>query len=267
MAGPLRLHILASGSAGNAALVEDAATGRGLLIDCGISKRAFFAGCFEAGFDVARLEGLLVTHEHTDHTKGLGVVARGLARLGVEVPLFANPRVVSASYEVRDAGKTAELRAFSCGDALSIAGMAVHPFSTSHDAVFSCGFRIEAAGDVLGFMTDTGTVTGEAHEALLGVRILGLESNHDPEMLRTGPYPASVKVRVASDRGHLSNGQATVELESLLTPALEQVAALHVSRHNNTYRAPLEAFQTVLSRAGHVAQVHVGYQERVESLV
>lgn len=266
MAGRLRLHVLASGSAGNAALVEDAVSGRGLLIDCGISKRAFLAGCSEVGFDVAGLEGILVTHEHTDHTKGLGVAVRGLAHRGVEVSLFANPRVVSASCEVRDAGKTAEVRPFSCGDALSIAGMTVHPFSTSHDAAFSCGFRIEAADDVLGFMTDTGTVTGEAHEALLGARILGLESNHDPDMLRGGPYPASVKARVASDRGHLSNVQAAAELESLLTPALEQVVALHVSRRNNTCREPLALFQTVLSRAGHTAEAHVGYQERVVSL-
>ena len=85
----LAVHVLASGSRGNAAVVEDAATGAGVLVDCGICKRDFFARCEEAGFDPARLAAVLVTHEHTDHTKGLGVVMRGLAKLGVEPTVYA----------------------------------------------------------------------------------------------------------------------------------------------------------------------------------
>ena len=83
--------------------------------------------------------------------------------------------------------------------------MQVHAFRTSHDAASSCGFRVEADGDAVGFMTDTGIVTGEADEALRDVRILALESNHDVQMLKDGPYPYPVKRRVGSDTGHLSN--------------------------------------------------------------
>ena len=133
-----------------------------------------------------------------------------------------------------------DLRAFSSGDALSLAGMQVHAFRTSHDAASSCGFRVEADGDAVGFMTDTGIVTGEADEALRDVRILALESNHDVQMLKDGPYPYPVKRRVGSDTGHLSNVQAADELEALLSDALEQVVAMHISQNNNTYRLPGE---------------------------
>lgn len=263
--GRLALHVLASGSRGNCALVENAATGEGVLIDCGISKKAFLAGCEAAGFDVRRLRAILVTHEHSDHVKGLGVVLRGLAKLGVEPTLYVDEAVRRASAPVQEVQDACALEALT-GEALSLAGMEVVPFSTSHDAASSCGFRFECAGDALGFMTDTGTVTGEAHEALRGVRILGLEANHDPDLLRNGPYPAAVKRRIASDAGHLSNEQAACELAALLDDRLEQVVALHVSQNNNDYRLPAAALSRVLGEAGHPARVSVGYQARPVSV-
>ena len=158
----LALHVLASGSRGNAAVVEDTATGKGVLVDCGICKRDFFARCDEAGFDPANLEAVLITHDHTDHTKGLGVVLRGLAKLGIEPAVFADDAVRAASKEIIVLEGASDLRAFSSGDALSLAGMQVHAFRTSHDAASSCGFRVEADGDAVGFMTDTGIVTPAA---------------------------------------------------------------------------------------------------------
>lgn len=262
----LALHVLASGSRGNAAVIEDAVTGKGVLVDCGICKRDFFARCDEAGFDPANLEAVLVTHDHTDHTKGLGVVLRGLAKLGIEPPVFADDAVRAASKEIGALEGACDLRAFSAGDALSLAGMQVHAFRTSHDAAASCGFRLEGGGDAVGFMTDTGIVTGEADEALRGVRILALESNHDVQMLKDGPYPYPVKRRVGSDFGHLSNAQAADELEGLLSDALEQVVAMHISQNNNTYRLPDEALRAVVEQAGHLAVVQVAYQAMLVSV-
>ena len=261
----LALHVLASGSRGNAAVVEDTATGKGVLVDCGICKRDFFARCDEAGFDPANLEAVLITHDHTDHTKGLGVVLRGLAKLGIEPAVFADDAVRAASKEIIVLEGACDLRAVSSGDALSLAGMQVHAFRTSHDAASSCGFRVEADGDAVGFMTDTGIVTGEADEALRDVRILALESNHDVQMLKDGPYPYPVKRRVGSDTGHLSNVQAADELEVLLSDALEQVVAMHISQNNNTYRLPGEALTAVVRRAGHPATVQVAYQTMLVS--
>ena len=130
----LALHVLASGSSGNAAVIENTATGAGVLIDCGICKRDFLARCDEAGFDPGRIQAMFVTHEHGDHVKGLGVVLRGLAKLGIEPAVFADDAVRAASKEIIVLEGACDLRAFSSGDALSLAGMQVHAFRTSHDA-------------------------------------------------------------------------------------------------------------------------------------
>lgn len=148
----LKLHVLASGSHGNASVVEDAETGRALLIDCGISKKAFLQRCSEAGFDPLRIEGVLITHEHTDHTKGLGVVLRGLAKMGAHPQVFADPSVVRASRDIADAlaSLDAQARPFDDSSELTLAGIDVFPFLTSHDAVASYGFRFETSSGEVG---------------------------------------------------------------------------------------------------------------------
>lgn len=263
----LQLNVLASGSRGNASVVVDERTGAGVLVDCGICKRDFLTRSAEAGFDPACLAAILITHDHTDHTKGLGVVLRGLAKQGMYPTVFVDDAVRAASKEVSDLEGECDLQSLAAGQSLSLAGMQVHVFRTSHDAAASCGFRFESSeGDVVGFVTDTGIVTGEAHEALSGVRVLALESNHDVRMLQDGPYPYPVKRRVASDVGHLSNDQAAEELEALLCPQLEQVVAMHISQNNNTYRLPEEALRCVIERAGHTAHVQVAYQTMLVSV-
>ena len=197
----LKLHILASGSRGNAAVVENAATGRGVLIDCGICKRDFFARCDEAGFDPAKLDAVLITHEHGDHTKGIGVTMRGLAKLGRRPAIYAAPATLRASKPLQEIEETCEIHPLAPEALVSAAGMSIFPFATSHDAAASFGFRFEADGDAAGFMTDSGIVTDAAHAHLQDVRLLALESNHDPRMLSEGPYPYVVKRRIASDEG------------------------------------------------------------------
>ena len=181
----LKLHVLASGSKGNAAIVENAATGAGILIDCGICKRDFLERCDEAGFDPARIDAVLITHEHGDHTKGLGVVLRGLAKLGCAPTVYVNQACIEASSVLQKvAGDCAILPLAPGQRAIEAAGLRAFPFATSHDAAASFGFRVEAPdGDALGYITDSGIVTNAAHEALRDVRILALESNHDERML------------------------------------------------------------------------------------
>lgn len=235
----LKLHVLASGSKGNAAIVENAATGAGVLIDCGICKRDFLERCDEAGFDPARLEAVFITHEHGDHTKGLGVVLRGLAKLGCAPMVYVNRACVdnnSTLQKIASDFETATLGAacapsrsenasenrngaFACDErAVRAAGLCVLPFATSHDAAASFGFRVESPdGDALGYITDSGIVTSAAHAALRDVRILALESNHNEAMLKNSDYPYIIKKRIASELGHLSNPQATDELATLIT--------------------------------------------------
>ena len=245
----LRIHVLASGSKGNASLIENIATGEGILIDCGICKRDVLSRSAEAGFDLGKLKA----------------VYRELAKRGLEVPLFVNQATYANSKPIQEAALLTEVIGFNAEDQLSLAGMQVLAFATSHDAASSFGFRLWAKDDVLGYMTDTGVVTGAAHEALQGCRILAIEANHDPTMLKNGPYPRALQERVSSEHGHLSNGQASEELKSLLHPGLEEVIAMHISENNNTYRMPVECLRGVVLRESHPATVVCAYQQRLVS--
>ena len=290
----LALHVLASGSSGNAAVVENVVTGAGVLIDCGICKRDFLSRCDQAGFDPARIKAAFVTHEHGDHVKGLGVVLRGLAKLGCQPPIYvargcvANSDAlakVAEAFEVRELAAAAGVGATASADGsakaatgtsvIEAAGVRVIPFATSHDAAASFGFRIEDAadGDAIGYLTDSGVVTPAAHAALADVRILALESNHDPKMLAAGPYPYVVKQRIASDAGHLSNGQAAAELAALVSASRaagqrepQTVVAMHISQNNNEYSLAKRTLEAALAEANCAADVLCGYQARLTSV-
>lgn len=236
MSGTLHLHILASGSKGNAAVVEG--PGGLVLVDCGISYRELGRRMALVGLDVRNLSCALVTHEHSDHTAGLSVLARHLAG-----PLYATPGTMAAR------GHLAELpfEPVAHDAVLEVCGMRVTCFPTSHDVADPMFFRFDAAGDAIGLCTDTGLLTPEAEQALRGVRILGIEANHDRHMLDVGPYPAYLKARIAGERGHLSNDQAAEALPRLVTGRTEAVVGMHLSQKNNT---PLLALQALAGAVG-----------------
>lgn len=220
--GRLRLHILASGSKGNCALVESE---QGIvMIDNGLSRKAALSRMAELGVDAGRIAAIVLTHEHTDHVSGLGVWLRSFP-----APLYASRGTVAARASTRDL----EAREFDPGDCLEIAGMRLHTFSTSHDVTNPVGFLIEGADDAVGFITDTGYMPSGAAHALRGARILALESNHDLPMLRHSSYPRSVQDRIASTEGHLSNAQASKEALTLVDSHTEHLVAMHISQENN----------------------------------
>lgn len=228
----IHLHILASGSKGNAAVVEGP-TGS-VLVDCGLSRKRLRERAAEAGCDLSRVEAILVTHEHSDHTAGLPVVCNHF-----DGPVFATAGTASGR-------RTLAGLPFTLVDhdaELELGGMHVRAFPTSHDVNDPMCFRFEVrddssngAGelfDAVGWATDTGLITDEAFDALYGCRILGIEANHDRRMLASGPYPAYLKARVASAHGHLSNEQAAEALPTLVTHSTEVVVAMHLSQENN----------------------------------
>ena len=147
-----------------------------------------------------------------------------------------------------------------------ICGVDVHPFDVPHDAAEPLGFRFSRAGDVVAFCTDLGEVTDEAGEALRDARILALESNHDPAMLRDYPgYPAHLKARIAGGHGHLSNPQAAAALHELVTSATQTVIGMHISQHTNlpsTCRAALLTGRRDVEGRTTQLRVVVGSQER-----
>ncbi|MBC7266704.1 MAG: MBL fold metallo-hydrolase [Coriobacteriia bacterium] len=236
------IALLASGSHGNAALVY--AGGTGVLVDCGISARQVRLRIRAAGLAHVRVEAIALTHEHADHVAGVRVLARDL-----DVPVLATPGTLAA---LRDAlADVPAVDAIHAGDALALAGMVAIPFRSSHDAADPIGFRFELpSGRVVGYLSDSGTLTAESAEALTGCDVLAIESNHDVGMLERGPYPPFLKRRIRSDVGHLSNDAAAEALAVLAHDGLALVVGLHLSETNNTPSRALAALTAARDRLG-----------------
>ena len=222
MTPEIHLHILASGSKGNATLVEG--PGGMVLIDCGLSRRRLCERARELGVSIDEVRAVLVTHEHSDHVSGLSVFARRF-----DGPMYATLRTVATRKYLMEI----PFVLVNHSETLELAGMRVQCFPTSHDVADPMCFRFETDGDAVGYCTDTGVLTPEAREALKGVRILALETNHDVQMLKTGPYPGFLKERVGGRHGHLSNAQAAEALSELVGPDTEVVVGMHISQENN----------------------------------
>ncbi len=218
----LHLHILASGSKGNCALVEGP---EGLImIDNGLSRKATLERMHELGLREDDVRALILTHEHGDHVSGVTVWCNRW-----QGEMYASRH--TAAQRKYLAGMP--FCAVDPGDAFAVAGVEVQTFATSHDVVNPMGFRFECAGDAIGYVTDTGVLPAAARETLCGARIIALESNHDVPMLRTGPYPRYLQDRIVSDTGHLSNAQAAEAACEIVTSRTEHLVAMHISQENN----------------------------------
>lgn len=235
--GVLSVCVLGSGSRGNSIYVSDGSTS--ILVDAGFSAREIDRRMRSQGIDPARLNAILITHEHTDHVRG---VERLVRRHHLPVYLTAGTHRQAASLQCLP-----EIHPFVCGSELRINTLTVRPFSISHDAQDPAGFTIGANGSRIGIATDLGHVTALVREHLRGCRLLILEANHDPEMLMGGPYPWFLKQRIRSRNGHLSNQESCRLLEDILHPALEQVVLAHLSETNNTPAKALAEMSTLLS--------------------
>jgi len=223
----MRCTILASGSKGNCTYIEG--TEGALLIDAGLSAKETFARMAQAGCTPDAIEAIVVTHEHGDHVRGLDVLARKLS-----CPVYATQGTLSDFLcHRRTSDKPLETRVCRYNEAFTVAGMTLTPFATSHDAAEPCGFTVNDDGVTLGYCTDTGIVTAGMFARLRPCDGLVLESNHCPDMLAHGPYPESLKRRIRSDHGHLSNPAAAAVLRQLGRD-VPPVILSHLSEINNT---------------------------------
>ena len=218
----MEFYTIASSSAGNAALVCHEDTH--ILIDAGISCRRITQALATLSLTLADLDGILITHEHIDHVRGLGTLAKKC-----EAPLYASRGTASVlDYPAP------RVRAFSAGDEFTVGVLHVRSFHTSHDVRESVGYRVESSDGSLAVLTDTGVITDEAHDLALGADMLLLEANHDVEMLKTGPYPYYLKQRILGECGHLSNETAAEFAVECVRAGTSDILLAHLSGENNT---------------------------------
>lgn len=254
----MRVCLLASGSKGNAIFVEAGNTR--LLVDAGLSAREIMSRLTTIGVEGSDLDAILISHEHTDHTRGAGTLAR---RLGVPL-LISYP---TCRESARTLGKAACVE-FESGYAFTLRDIQIDPFPITHDACDPVGFLIESAEGKIGIATDLGCATALVREKLKQCRMLVLESNHDEQMLIDGPYPWHLKQRIKSRHGHLSNADASSLLDELLHPELSGVFLAHLSEVNNDPAVALQVAEQLLAGQNVCApRLVVGNQYRVSETV
>ncbi|MBT2968682.1 MAG: MBL fold metallo-hydrolase [gamma proteobacterium symbiont of Ctena orbiculata] len=216
--------ILGSGSQGNALVIETQSVR--VLVDCGFPARIIEQRLSGLGIDAESLSAILVTHEHGDHVRGVGALARRY-----RLPVWMTP----GTFHGANYGKLPVIHEIDCHAGWwCIGDLAVKPYPVPHDSREPCQFLFRADGDTLGLLTDTGYITPHIAGILQACDSLILEFNHDPQMLANGPYPPSLRARVGGSHGHLNNQQAMALLQRLQTSRLQRVVASHLSEKNNS---------------------------------
>ena len=259
----MRFCVLASGSKGNSTYLETGSTR--ILIDAGLSGKAIEKRLAAIQVDAASLSAIIVTHEHHDHICGVGVLSRRF-----QLPVFVNEPTLLAGGKTLQ--KLAQWQPFVTGESLSFQDISIHPFRVSHDAADPVGFCINDGNHSLGYCTDTGKVSHLMHHRLADCDGLIIESNHDPAMLKRGPYPEYLKQRVRSNIGHLPNREAADFIDGLRHDKLHHVVLAHISETNNhpdlVWAAIREAMPgAAAKRSDHLPAISLACQERVGELV
>ena len=240
----MRLCSIASGSSGNCIYVGSDTTH--LLVDVGISGKRTEAGLNELDLSMRDIDGIFITHEHTDHIAGLGVLARKY-----EIPIYATKGTIEALKRTTSLGKIPEeLYQPVCADEkVIIKDLVCNPMRISHDAAEPVAYRIGHGKKHVGIITDLGNYNDYTVESLKGMDALLLEANHDVNMLQVGPYPYRLKQRILGDKGHLSNERAGQLLCKLLHEGLQAVMLGHLSKENNLPELAYEAVRVEVALA------------------
>ena len=236
------LTLLGSGSAGNCALVETAGTR--LLIDGGLSARQMVERLRGLGVNPIEIDGILLTHEHSDHAGGIDVWCKQFA-----TPIYCN-RLTAEVLQRQAPERRKDWRCFVSGSDFQIKDVNVQSFPVPHDAVEPCGFVLEHGGAALGVLTDLGFATKLVYERVRAVQTLLIETNHDEKLLQADTKrPWSVKQRIMSRHGHLSNAAAAGVLAELAGANLRRAVLGHLSRDCNL---PELAVATVRARLAEI---------------
>ena len=233
----MKLLSIASGSSGNCLYVGSDDTN--ILIDAGISGKKVTEGLTSFDINPENLHGLLITHEHSDHVKSVGVLARKY-----NVPIYGTAETINAMLRSSSIGRIKEelFHVIEPDESFMINDIKVNPFSISHDASNPVAYTFEKGDKKIGIATDLGMYDDYTVERLTGCNALILEANHDIHMLQVGAYPYILKRRILGERGHLSNDNSGKLLCSIYHEGLKHVVLGHLSKENNY---PDLAFETV----------------------
>lgn len=227
---------LYSGSSGNSLFVETQNTK--ILVDAGVSSKKIEQALQDINIEPSSLDGVLITHEHTDHVQGLGTFCKKF-----NVPVFINEETLNAIPKQRDKIPETNIKKFKVYDKFSVGDLDIKPFSIPHDAANPCGFNIWKDNKKISIATDIGHMTNDILKNLEESLFIMLEANYDPEVLRCSSYPFKLKSRIASPTGHLSNEIAGKTISHLLNSGLKNAMLGHLSKQSNF---PELAYQTVL---------------------
>ncbi len=231
----MRFSVLGSGSKGNSVYIESGTTE--ILLDAGFSGKEMAARLQSIGRRLEDVNALFITHEHQDHIQGAGVISRRY-----QIPVYSNYGTMKGGEE--RLGRLYRHVEFETGTTTEVQGLQIRSFALSHDTADPVGFVVGNERVSLGYCTDTGKVSALMRQRLKGCEGLVLEFNHDPQMLKDGPYPLALQQRVRSDHGHLANAAAADFLQFLFHERLQWVMMAHLSETNNH---PDLAIQSALS--------------------
>ena len=239
----MHLASIASGSSGNCIYIGSEKTH--LIIDAGISGKKIEQGLNLIGLKTSELDGILITHEHSDHIKGIGVVARKCG-----IPIFATNDTACAILSCKSLGEIPEglIRIINKDEDFSINDLTIHPFSSSHDAIDPTCYTIKRANKKIGFATDLGNYNDYIINNLSDSDLLFIEANHDVNMLSVGRYPYYLKRRILSDKGHLSNERSGQLISEVIHDNLKRIILGHLSKENNFEELAYETVQAEVNR-------------------
>ncbi len=220
-----RIYPLFSSSRGNATYVGTSE--QGVLIDAGVTMRKLEQAMTRCKLSLSAIRGIFITHDHSDHVKGLKVLGEKL-----QVPIYAQDKTLRHLIDQQSVSEHARLTELN--GPVTLAGITLQAFVTPHDTVQSCGFRITMPdGRVCAICTDLGHMTKAVHEALQGCDLVLIEANYDDAMLRNGRYPQYVKSRIRGDHGHLSNSDCAKLSRQLIESGTTRLILGHLSQENN----------------------------------
>ena len=244
----MRVCNLASGSSGNSTYIESA--GAKILVDCGKPFPYIFDALNELGVAPNELDGILITHEHTDHTKGVEKLAR---TYNIKVYVHVNAREVMKKQISLDDDM------FEFFDApFDIKDLHIQPFALPHDSTFCVGYRVSEQNAVVSVCTDLGKFSADTFEAIKSSALVYLESNYDPEMLMAYPnYPYFLKKRISGAHGHLSNLDCAKAIEKLVQSGTRLVVLSHISEHSNTVEQAVGTVANYLTSKNIIPNVNV----------